>query len=260
MTISGGMKVFKKSSSLYKNSGNATASSGNGSADNMLSMHRYLRWDSIGSNDATPETITITFPSTTIDRIFLIDHNLKNFTITYGVGATSFAGVVGIDGVKSGIVETAFAEDTAYYEFNAVTTTQINITANTTQIVDAQKYINMVLTTQEVGTFIGYPEITPSLDANERRSQVLTGKYITQKNFEVFKGRLAIEHTNQADIDLVNYMYESQEPFLIWLCGGKYGTESFSVEFKNWRLKDVYQVQTADAIQTKFIEVMGEPK
>lgn len=252
MAITGGIKVFEKSSSLLKNGGNASASSGDGAADLILSMNRYLRWDSVGSDDTTAETITITFPLTTINRLLLIDHNLKDYSITYGAIATPFSNVVGIDGSKSGIVETAFSEDSSYYEFDEITTNQINITATKTQIADAEKYINMFITTSEVGTFVGYPDAKPSLDANERRAQVQTGKFITQKNFETFDLSLSIEHTEQNDVDLINYMYESQEPFLIWLCGGKYGIESFSVELKNWRLKDIYQVQTYKNIKTPF--------
>ena len=253
MTISGGIKVFEKSSSLFKDSGNATASTGNGAADSILSMNRYLRWDSVGSDDTTAETITITFDSTTIDRIFIVDHNLKDFSITYGSGASSFANVVGIDGaLGGGIVETAFAQDTAYYEFDQVTTDQINITATKTQTVDAEKYITIFVTTNELGTFEGYPNVRPQVDANEKREQVQSGKFITQKNFESFAAQLSIEHSVQADVTLVDTMYESQDPFLIWLCGGKYGSSNFSVNFKNWRLKDLYQVQTFNDMKTTF--------
>jgi len=250
MTISGGIKVFEKSSSLFKDSGNATASSADGSVDNILSMNRNLRWDSVGSDDTTAETITITFDSTTISRIFIVDHNLKDFSITYGASPTAFTNVVGVDGSKSGIVETAFSENTSYYEFDQVTTTQINITSTKTQIVDAQKYITIFVTTDEIGTFEGFPNVIPFSDANEKRSQVVTGKYITQENFETFNAQLRVEYTNQADIDIIDSMYESQEPFLIWLCGGKYGAANFSVDFKNWRLKDLYQVQTYDKTRT----------
>jgi len=252
MTISGGIKVLEKSSSLFKDGGNATASSADGSIDNILSMNRFTRWDSVGSDDTTAETITITFASTTINRIFIVDHNLKDFAITYGAGASSFANVVGVDGSKSGIVETVFAENTSYYEFDSVTTTQINITATKTQSVDAQKYITIFVTTDEIGTFEGFVDVKPATDANEKRSQVLTGKYITQKNFETFQAQLKLQHTEQGDINIIESMYESQDPFLIWLCGGKYGTDNFSVDFKNWRLKDLYQVQTYNNIKTTW--------
>lgn len=251
MAISGGIKMFDKSSSLFKDGSTIVVSSG-ADGNNILSMNRHARWDSLGSDDTTAETLVITLPSATIDRIAIVDHNLKDFSITYGGGASSFTNVIGIDGSKSGIVETAFAEDTAYYEFDAVTTTQINITATKAQIVDAEKYITVFITTEELGTFIGRPDVAPSITANEKRAQVQTGKFITQKGFEVFSAQISSEHTEQADIDLMNTVYERQDPFLVWLCGGKFGTENFAVEFKNWRLKDLYQVQTFGEIKTPW--------
>ncbi len=250
MTISGGIKVLEKSSSLFKDGSSAVSTSATGSINNILSMNRFLRWDTIGSDDITAETITITIPSTAMSRIFIVGHNLKDFSITYDVGLTAFTNVVGVDGTKTGIVETAFSENTAYYEFDSVTTTQINIIATKTQVANEQKYITVFITTDEIGTFEGYPNVKPETDANEKRSQVQTGKYITQKNFETFRAQISSEHTDQGDINIIESMYESQEPFLIWLCGGKYGTDNFAVDFKNWRLQDLYQVQTYNNLKT----------
>ena len=252
MTISGGIKFLEKSSSLFKDGSTIVASSADGAADNILSMNRELRWDSVGSNDATTETLTITLPSATIDRIFIVSHNLKDFSITYGAGSNSFTNVVGVDGSKSGIVETTFAENTSYYEFDAVTTTQINILANTTQVANAEKFITIFISTEELGTFVGFPQVSPDINSNAKRVRVQSGKFITQKNFETFGATIASEHTEQTDIDLMNTVYERQNPFLIWLCGGKFGTSNFSVDFKNWRLQDVYQVQTFGNMRTSF--------
>lgn len=252
MTINGGVKFFDKSLCLFKDGTTVVASTGGGSEDNILSMNKYLRWDSVGSDDATAETLTITMPSAAIDRIFIVDHNLKDYSITYGAGASAFTNVVGVDGAKSGIVETAYALDTSYYEFDEVTTTQINITATKTQVADQQKYIHIFIATKEIGTLDGYPDLLPVADANESRAQLQNGKYITQKSFEVFSSKLDLEYISQGDVDIFNAVYERQEPFIIWLCGGKYGSGNFSISFKNWRLKDVYQVQTFGAINTTW--------
>lgn len=252
MAITGGVKFFEKSSALLKDGATVTASTGGGSEDNILSMNKYLRWDSVGSDDATAETLTIAIPSAAIDRIFIVDHNLKDYSITYGSGASAFTNVVGVNGAKSGIVETAYSLDTSYYEFDEVVTDQINITATKTQIADAQKYIHIFIATKEIGTLEGYPEVTPSLDANESRAKLQNGKYITQKNFEVFDGELELGYISQNDVDIMNSAYESQDPFIIWLCGGRYGNSNFSIDLKNWRLKDVFQVQTFGDMRTTF--------
>jgi len=252
MPITDGVKLFDKSRALAKDSGDATASSGDASADLMLSMEREVRWDSVGSNDATVETITITFTSVTIDRLFLVDHNLKDFNITFGAGASSFTNVIGINGPTSGISEANFAEDTAYYEFDSITTDQINITANTTQVPNEDKHITLMAVMEELGTFIGFVKLKPATTGNEKSFKTQTGKSITQKGFEAFDCSFALEYIEQADMDLITTAYESQEPFLVWLCGGKFGTSSFSVEQKNWRLKDLYQVQTFGKIPTPW--------
>lgn len=251
--ISGGIKFFEKSKCLLKDGASIVASSADAAADYVLSMNRYYRWDSIGSDDSTPETLTITLPeAATFSRLFIVDHNLKEFDVTYGSGASSFANVVGIDGATTGIDEAAFAQNTAYYEFDAVTTDQINITALKTQTANQEKYITLVTVTNEIGTLVGYPSVQPTLDFNERRSQVQSGKYITQKNYEVFAAKIAMEYTEQDDIDVFATLYEMQDPFLVWLCGGKYGTGKFSVRFKNWRLQDLYQAQTYGNMQARF--------
>ncbi len=252
MTISGGVKFFDKSLCLLKDGAAVAASSADAAADNVLSMNRYLRWDSVGSDDTTTETLTITFPTATIDRLFIVGHNLKEYTITHGAIPTAFLSVVGVDGAKSGIVETAVTENTSYYEFTPISTNQINISAVKTQVADEEKYITIFAVTEELGTFVGFPSIQPAIDSNEKRAQVQSGKFITQKGFEVFSAKIALEHTDQDDIDLVNEIYERQEPFLIWLCGGRYGESYFSVDFKAWRLEDLYQVQTFGGIQNRF--------
>lgn len=252
MAITGGIKFFEKSKCLSKDGATIVASSGDSASAYMLSMNRYFRWDSVGSDDTTTETITITFPSTTISRLCITDHNLKDFSVTYGAGASAFANVVGIDGATSGIAETAFTENTAYYEFDSVTTTQLNISATKTHIVDAQKYINMIIATEEIGTLAGYPEIKANTSANEKRAKTNSGRYKTQKGYEVFEAKLESEYTSQDDIDIFNTLFEAQEPFLIWPCGARYGVSNFSVDIKNWRLKDIYQVQTFSSINTDW--------
>ena len=253
MTISGGIKFFEKSRCLLKDGAAVAASTGDAAADYALSMNRNLRWDSVGSDDTTAETLTITFDSVTVDRLLIVDHNLKDFSVTYGSGASSFSNVEGIDGaLGGGIVETAFAQDTAYYEFDSVTTDQLNITATKTQTADQEKYITLIALTAEIGTFTGYPVALPKTTANEKRAVTENGKFITQKGSESFSCELEVGYSEAADVTILNTLYESQEPFLMWLCGGKYGSSNFAVTQKGWRLKDVYQMQTYDVFETAF--------
>lgn len=252
MPITGGVKFFYKSLSLAADGTTILASSGQAAAPYALSMNRYVRWDSVGSNDATTETLTITFPQlTTFSRLFIVDTNIKDFNVFYDTNQ-NFTNVVSIDGDLPNIQITNNANNTAYYEFDDVTANNIQIEMFNTQIPNEDKYIVLVAVTNEIGTLEGFPNLIPQTDCNEKRSRTENGKFITQKSFEVFRVRLDLDYESQNDIDIINNVYEGLSPFLIWLCGGIYGNPKFSVEFKNWRLKDLYQVQTSDTIRTTF--------
>ena len=83
MTINGSIKIFELSKALWKNGDTVAVSSGSGSANNLIDFNKATRWESIGSDDTTAETITITFDTAIeIDRLFLLNHNFKSYTIT----------------------------------------------------------------------------------------------------------------------------------------------------------------------------------
>jgi hypothetical protein len=257
MAISGGIKFFKKSKSLFALGGTAVASTNSESAKNVLTSNKFVKWQSFGSNDTITETITITMPSSVIDRIFLIAHNFKEFTIKYDVAGTptDFTNVTGLDGVVAPIAETAYNKDTAYYEFDAVTTTIIYITVTKSQVVDAQKSLERFYCTEELGTLTGFPTISKEeLDQNINKQTTLSGNLSAQKRLETFS--CSIDFKNypaiQNDYNIIDTLATKPESFLIWLCGGKYG-ENFSIVRRNWQLKDVYNVQMMGKLSVKWL-------
>ena len=64
MAITGGIKFFNENK--IRN-GNAVGSSGTASAKYSLDLDVDTYWRSVGSNDSTTETLTVTFDTTTID-------------------------------------------------------------------------------------------------------------------------------------------------------------------------------------------------
>jgi hypothetical protein len=253
MAITGGIKFFTKSLGLAKDGATATVTSGDASALYALSMNKYIRWDSVGSNDTIWEDYILNFPEpTTINRLHLISTNIKEFDIYYNT-SLDFTNVLTLNGSTVGIHETNNTLNSLYYEFDSVTVNNITIRMQNTQIANEQKYITLIAPTNEIGTLEGYPQVKANTDQNDKLAKTQNGKYITQKGFEVFDSTLSYEYTNQADITLFKNLYEIQNPFLIWLCGGRFGTEYFSVEFSNWRLQDLFQVQTTGKIQTTFV-------
>jgi len=98
MTISDKIKVFEPSKALKKNGASITTSSGAG-GNYVLSMNKTVAWHSVGSDDSTTETLTITLPfAVDINRIFLIKHNFKSFKIQYDTNS-EFTNVYGLTGV-----------------------------------------------------------------------------------------------------------------------------------------------------------------
>ena len=69
--INGAVKFFNVNYALFKSGGVATASSNDDAVKYILDVSRYTQWESIGSNDITTETVTITLPSSKlVDRLF----------------------------------------------------------------------------------------------------------------------------------------------------------------------------------------------
>lgn len=249
MSITGGMKFFEKSKCLEKDGAIATATSDTANAKNILNYNKIDQWVSIGSDDTTTETIEITFDSTTIDRLFLIDMNFKEFDVKYWDGISAyidFTNVVGLDGsLVGGIAETVFDKDTAYYEFTPITTTKIQIECLKTQIVDAQKFLFNFYCTSEIGTFLGFPSI-PREDTDQNSSEftVLSGRKSILKGNSQFETTLRFRaYPYKNDYDILESLFNSQNPFLVWMCGGKYQDINFKFQRRNWRLKDVFNSQ-----------------
>jgi hypothetical protein len=99
-------------------------------------------WISDGADDdATQISIQVDFyeggvaQDRTIDRFFLINHNLKTWTLEYWNGSTWVT-------LTS---ESADAAANTFKTFAATTTTKIRLTATATQIVDAEKYIGEMI-------------------------------------------------------------------------------------------------------------------
>ncbi len=256
MPITGGVKFFKKSKALVATGATAVASSNSEAAKNTLTSNKFVLWQSSGSDDTTTETITATFASATINRILLLSMNFKEFTVKYDVTGTptDFTNVVGLDGSQSVIAETVYARDSAYYEFTPVTTTKIYITAAKTQIVDAEKFLERLIATEEIGTFTGFPIIAKEeLNQNINKQKTVSGNLNSQKRIETFSSSINFKNYPpiQNDYDIFLDLVRRPESFLVWLCGGKFG-ENFSITRENWFLKNVYNVQATGKLNAKW--------
>ena len=255
MSLNAGIGFFDRSMCLAQDGAVAAASSGDASASRALDRNPYTYWRSVSSNDMTTETLQVTFDDVmTFSRLFLIDHNFKEFGVQWddtGVW-TDFANVTNLDGTDSNISETTYARDTAYYEFDSVTTQQIRISVLKTQVVDAQKYLNQVIVTNELGTLVGHPVIKGTeISRNLRAQKMLSGRKLTMKSDDFFSVDLDFKtypSSLSADIDLMFSLADREDTFLVWLCGGKFGS-NFRKQMRGYRLRDVIPVQMNTSIK-----------
>lgn len=258
MTITGGIKFFERSSALFRDGATATATTNSASANNILTNRQLVYYQSIGSDDTTTETITITYPLVvTIDRLLLNRINFKQFDVKYYNGSVyvHFTSVVGIDGtLGSGISETAFADETAYYEVDSISTTSIQITATKTQTTDQEKMIYNLFTTVELGTLEYPPQISPlSFSRNNKSATGLQGLANIQKGYETLSLALGFQnHPSQSDMDLLTTIFNRDKSFLVWLCGGRRGKPYFSYALKGYGLRDIYNVQSPAGTSPEF--------
>jgi len=261
--ISGGIKFFEQSKNLFKDGASIIASSGDAGGKFAIDQNTITKWRSSGSTDSITETLEITLSATsTINRILLTDHNLKEFTIKYDVAGvfTDFTNVLGLDGaLGGGISETVFADDTAYYEFDSVTTDKILISMTKTQVADQEKFINQVVSTLELGTLDGFPRIRRlELNRNLRSNKVISGKKLITPSEQSFRVRLEFRNyprSLEADITLIFDLSKRDDAFLVWICGGRrgvdfHGTNGFQLD--GYGLKDLFQVSFERALAPAY--------
>jgi len=256
MSIDGRIKFLSRSKCLVQDETTITASTGTDAAERCLDRNPITYWRSVGSLDVTTETLEIIFNgSQTFDRLFLLDHNWKEYNVQYWNGAayTHFANVTGIGGSQANVSETVYARDTSYYEFDEVTSTKIRIQVTKTHVVDAQKYVSQVVVCSELGTLGGHPEIKDTqLSRNLRTEKMLSGRMLTMKSDEFFTVSLDFKDYPASlgdDVDLMFSLHDSEETFQIWICGGREGTPYFKKQMRGYRLRDLVTVQMIDDLK-----------
>jgi hypothetical protein len=287
--ITGGIKFFEQSYCLFKNGATATASSNNSAINTILNYDKDNGWVSSGSAEDTIETITITLPtSTTFSRMFLLNHNFsfydiyygnyQNFsnvitlTLPYGIGNytdesgafyTDENGLYYNDGenevtaIGNAISQSGYTVNASYYEFDAVTTNTIIIQAKNVQdpATIVEKFLGSFIITDEIGTFSvdGLALPNASVNANNRVERNLNNKAIVQRGVDTFSCSLNSQYLyNQDDLDLYTNLFDRNDDFLVWLCGGRYGTPYFRVNAKPYRPLDVFRVRNVGDLDNNY--------
>lgn len=272
-TITGMVKILN-TNFLVDQSNTITISTGT-TEDNLYDFDRDTKWQSVGSNDITTETVTVTFTSAqTISRIMLLQMNFDTFNVQYLNGSTwtDFTnvydetasgsavygtavygtGTYGGGNVMTGIHFSGNTDTTKYFEFDSVSTTQIRIQINTTITANAEKEMVELYIGTETGTFVedwfGAPNNNKPIVSNTNALYLKksNGGMIKYEKSDKFSTNVSLkELLNTADQTIMNTMYDNGE-FAILPCGGVPYVQ------RGMRLQDFFHVVIEGNLEGEF--------
>jgi len=212
----------------------------------------YTAWMTTDSTDAAGTVIDINYGDfKDIDSIFLLGHNLKDYKIEYWTGLVWSLVTLAIDNTT--VAPTNDTNSSSFYYINSVNTDKIKITINGTQIADADKRIQQLITTTRIGKIAGWPVIKrPTVDTNKKTSTMLSGKKHVVESLEAFSCSLDVRNWNsQADLDIIEEIYFKRAGVLLWLNSDR--PDQFAMELRGYRKEDLFLVRPSDAYSPEFV-------
>lgn len=221
--------------------------------DNGSSYVDYLRnrnndslWSTTGSTDAANTQIDVDMTDTyTFDRILLVGHNFKAYTIQYHNGATYV-------NFSTAISESTNTNTTNEHQFTAVQASKIRIIITGAQVVDADKYLKQLIICESIGQLQGWPEINnPTYSINKRELKMLSGKSFLNRQRGNFSVDLSVSNYNvSTDLDIVEHIYFSIKGVLVWINAGD--STQFAREHISYRSEDIFLMLPRDEYSPEF--------
>ncbi len=213
--------------------------------DLMRNRNNNSGWATTDSSDAGTTTMIVDFNETrNLTDILLVGHNLKNYTLKYldGTTWTNFS---------TTIAPTDNTLSTTYYNFDEVSTDQLQLVINGTQTADADKFIKQFIVTEILGTFSVQPEVIPEWDKDRKVTKFLSGKNFVAKSVGGFNCKLKMKSvSNESDLDLVESLFNTYEGFLVWLSGGDFA--QFETVRQGYRLEDIFLMDITNEYMPAF--------
>lgn len=203
-------------------------------------------WLTTESTDAANTTLIISMDlGKDVDSIFLLNHNLKAYTIKYWNGSAY------VD-FSTPISETINTSITNNYNFTSVNTDKIQIIITGTQVADEDKKISQIIVTEKLGQFASWPEIKKLTNStNKKINRALSGKVHVVETVGAFSCSLSVKIlSDDNDLSLIETIYNKNEGVLIWICGGD--EAQFSSKRIGYRLQDIFLVRPTDEYDPTF--------
>jgi len=208
--------------------------------DFVRNRNNSSSWLTTGSTDAADTEILIELGDTTnITDIILIDHNWKAYTIQYHNGTIFTDFSVAIN-------ETVNTSTGTSYNFSSVSTTQLKIIIDSTQIVDADKRLGQLIITDRIGQLNAWPKINrPMVSLNKVKTKMLSGKTHVAETTGFFACELDVKILKlDADLTLLESIYFSREGSLVWINAGD--DAQFSSLRVGYRFRDIFLMRPID--------------
>jgi hypothetical protein len=244
----GQILFFRKSrGDLSNETVSATASEGALYAEYALTRGNLNAWITSGSVDANDTTWEVDFgEAKDISEILLLKHNFKEFKVEYWDGSS-------YQDFSPAIIETVNTLESNYYETDLVSTSKVRVTIYGTQTPNEDKYMYQFIATEKLGRLNGWPIIkAPKHSRNRIKTQTLSGKMSIVENIGGFSCKLGVSSLSDwDDLDLIETLYDANEGFLVWLCGGD--ENQFRTVRQGYRMEDIYLMKCSDEYQPEYV-------
>ncbi|MDR1453888.1 MAG: hypothetical protein LBJ25_07960 [Candidatus Margulisbacteria bacterium] len=194
-----------------------------------------------GSNDSTPEVWTIEFSGAyDLDALAAFNHNIKSGNIQYWSGA-AWANF------SPAAAWTNSTDKNSYFEFTRVSTKQIRLTMNTTQIPNQDKYVGQLRALTSLGNLIKNPvEVTPKLQPKDFDYTTATGGSVYGIAGIKYQATVKFQNAPEADQTFLVELKTRNKQFYFYPCGGSGQTDV------TFRVDDMYLVNFTGAVSPKL--------
>lgn len=171
---------------------------------------------------------------------------LENFSTFSGVPSANF--------LQRTLTATNITDSTTYFSFPSTRVQDVLIEVTETQTVDGRKRLSSLIVTSEVGTFEGFPQIKKNHNRNTKKFTALSGRAIIRSGRKNLNVSLSFKaFSSISDIGLVETIFDYEDSFLIWLCGGVSGSPNFSITLDAYGIDDIYLVKSSLPLKTTYL-------
>lgn len=220
-----------------------TSSEADDFADFVRNRSNSSAWITSGTLDLNNTNIVVDFvTSVDLDFIALVKHNFKSYKIEYWNGS-SYQLLIDV---------TNNSTKTTSHEFTIITTTKIKLTIRGTFVADDDKILYQLIASEKIGRFNGWPTVKNPIISRERlRSKMLSGKESIKEQLGSFSCTLDLKvYSDSQDLDIIETIFQANEGFLLWLCGGD--EAQFSSKRLGYRLEDFYLVKCSSEYKPEW--------